>query len=47
MNAIINMEKSPNDKILKGNEIIDKTGFKILNPIASKSPPIKKVLKSP
>lgn len=37
--AIIKMLKNPNVSMLKGNEMIDKTGFKILNPIARRIPP--------
>lgn len=45
INAMINIENNPSDKILKGREMIDKTGFNILKPIVRSSPPIKRVLK--
>ena len=45
INAMINIENKPRDKMLKGKEIIDKIGFRILKPIARISPPIKRVLK--
>jgi hypothetical protein len=44
MNAIIRMLKRPRLRRLKGRDIIESIGFKILKPIASKIPPIIKVL---
>lgn len=45
--AIIKTLNSPRLNILKGREIIDKIGFKILNPIAKRSPAVRSDCKSP
>ena len=47
INAMINMENNPRDKMLKGKDMIESIGFSILKPIARRSPPIKRVFMSP